>query len=121
MLQSMEDIAANLYQFVKDLFPLCRSLTGDGVRETLSYIKNILPELKIHEVPSGTQCFDSTVPKEWNILDAYILSPSGEKIVNFQESDLHVVGYSTPVNKKISLSQLQDHLYSVPDQPNAIP
>ncbi len=104
------------------LFPICRSVTGNGVRQTLQIIKDgYIPDLQIHEIPSGTQAFDWTVPKEWNINDAYIIDPDGNKIIDFKESNLHVVGYSIPVNKTVTLEELQEHLYSLPDQPNAIP
>lgn len=103
-----------------DLFPICRSITGDGVRETLRVIQRRIP-FTIVEVPSGTTAFDWIIPKEWNITDAYVLDESGKKIVDFQKSNLHVVGYSVPVNKTVSLSELQAHLYSLEDQPNAIP
>lgn len=103
-----------------ELFPICRSITGNGVRETLRVIRGQIP-LTICEVPSGTKVFDWTVPKEWNIADAYVQDKSGEKVVDFQKSNLHVVGYSVPVNKTMSLSELQEHLYSLEDQPDAIP
>jgi len=110
-----------MYNLCQELFPITRSLTGDGVRQTLSIIKQHLPDLEIHEVPTGTEAFDWTVPKEWNINDAYILDPDGNKIIDYKESNLHVVGYSIPVSITISLEQLQEHLYSLPEQPNAIP
>ena len=112
--QEMHDLARALY-------PICRSLTGDGVRETLRILQQKLPELAIHEVPSDTRAFDWTVPPEWNIRDAYLLAPDGHKVVDFQRSNLHVVGYSEPVDTKIALSALQAHLYSLPEQPDAIP
>ncbi len=111
----------SIYNLCKKLWPINRSITGNGVRETLDIIQQNIPNLTIHEVPTGTQCFDWEIPKEWNIKDAYVINPNGEKIINFQNSNLHVVGYSTPVNKVISLAELQQHLYSLPDQPNAIP
>lgn len=111
----------NAYQTCKDLFPICRSLTGDGVRSTLQYIKKILPELVIHEVKTGETAFDWTVPNEWNIKDAYIKDGSGKRVVDFKHSNLHVVSYSTPINKKMTYEELDKHLYSLPEQPNAIP
>ena len=110
-----------LHDFARELFPICRSITGDGVRETLQIIAGQVPGLEVHEVPSGTQVFDWTVPREWNIRDAYVLDPRGNKIIDFGASNLHVVGYSVPVNRKVSLGELQDHLYSLPEQPQAIP
>jgi aminopeptidase-like protein len=114
-------IGNEIHALAKRLWAINRSITGDGVRETLSTIKEILPELVICEVPSGTQVFDWTIPKEWRVKDAYIVTPSGNKICEFKKNNLHLVGYSTPISKKLSLSELQEHLYSLPSQPNAIP
>lgn len=114
-------IGNEIYQLCEDLFPICRSITGNGVRQTLQIIQEHLPELKVYEIPTGTQAFDWTVPKEWNINDAYIIDPEGNKIIDFKKSNLHVVGYSTPVDKMVSLEELQEHLYSIPQQPDAIP
>lgn len=118
--QDYENCGRFMHGLMAKLFPICRSITGDGVRETLKIIQNYIP-LKINEVPSGTKVFDWTVPLEWNIRDAYILDEEGKKIVDFKKNNLHVVGYSVPVNKIISLEELQEHLYSLADQPAAIP
>jgi len=114
-------LADQMYDLAKRLFPMGRSLTGQGVRETLGIIKEYLPDLNIHEVPTGTPCFDWTVPDEWNIRDAYVLDPRGKKIIDYQCSNLHVVGYSEPQDKILSLEALQPHLHSLPDLPDAIP
>jgi len=111
----------DIYSFCELLWPITRSITGNGVRETLSIIQQEIPDLAIQEVPTGTQCFDWKVPKEWNIKDAYIIDPDGNKVADFQENNLHIVSYSTPVNKTMSLSELQQHLHSLPEQSNAIP
>jgi len=102
------------------LFPICRSITGDGLRETLSILKRDIP-LEIREVPSGTRVFDWTVPKEWNIRDAYVLDPRGKKVIDFRRSNLHVVSYSIPVRKTMPLAELKGHLHSLPDHPDWIP
>lgn len=114
-------IGNQIHDLAKKLWPINRSITGEGVRETLSIIGEEISGLKLIEVPSGTNVFDWTVPKEWRVRDAYIVSPSGKKICDFKKNNLHLVGYSTPIRMKISLSQLQEHLYSLPSQPNAIP
>lgn len=110
-----------MYQFAEELFPICRSITGEGVRQTLRAIKAHVPELQIHEVPSGTPVFDWNVPDEWTIRDAYVLDPDGNKIIDLKQHNLHVVGYSEPVDITISLEELQPHLHSIPEQPDAIP
>ena len=110
-----------MIKWAKDLFPINRSLTGDGNRKTLKYIKEIIPELRIIEIPSGTKAFDWTVPNEWDVKDAWIKNEKGKKICDFQKNNLHLMGYSTPIKKIISFEKLQKHLYSLPNQPNAIP
>jgi len=110
-----------MYQWMKDLFPICRSITGNGVRETLQYIKNLIPDLTIYEIPSGTKAFDWTVPDEWNISDAFVIDENGRKIIDFKNHNLCVVGYSEPVDTIMKFAQLDQHLHSLPDQPNAIP
>lgn len=114
-------IGNEIYNLATKLWPINRSITGQGVRETLNIISNILPNLKIHSVPSQTKVFDWTVPKEWEVKKAYIIDPKGKKICDFSENNLHLVGYSIPFEGDISLDQLKEHLYTLPEQPNAIP
>ncbi len=108
------------YGFVRDLFPICRSITGAGVRETLQLVGGRIP-LQVHEVPSGTPVFDWEVPPEWNIRDAYVKAADGRRVIDFRDSNLHVVSYSTPVSARMSLSELRPHLHSLPDAPDRIP
>ena len=114
------DIGKEMYRLIEHLFPICRSISGNGVRETLQIIQNHIP-ITIHEISTGTKVFDWVVPKEWNVVDAYIMDETGNKIIEFKENNLHLVGYSTPINQTLTLSQLQEHLYSLPEQPEAIP
>ncbi len=111
----------HMYDFAKKLYPINRSITGDGVRKTLEMIKKELPNLNIKKVESGKKAFDWVVPQEWNVEDAYILCPDGQKIADFKKNNLHLVGYSEPVSREIELDELQTHLYSLPKQPDAIP
>lgn len=117
----MNLLGKKMHDLATELWPFCRSLTGPGVRSTLAVLQRENPELTLHEVPSGTQVFDWTVPPEWIIRDAYVLDSKGKKIIDFKKSNLHVVGYSEPVDQEISLDELQKHLYSLPKQPTAIP
>lgn len=114
-------IGDEIYGWCKDLFPINRSLSGDGVRQTLQYIKNIIPDLQLKSFKCGERVYDWTIPDEWNIRDAWIKNSSGEKIIDFKNSNLHILGYSSPVHKKISLKELDQYLYSIPSQPDAIP
>ncbi len=116
----MSSKGKEIYGLIKDLFPFCRSITGDGVRKTLQRIKKQIP-INIVEIPSGKKVFDWVVPNEWNIKDAYVKDAKGKKIIDFHKSNLHVVSYSVPFQGQLSLEKLKKHLYSLPDQPDAIP
>ncbi|MET9497921.1 DUF4910 domain-containing protein [Streptomyces sp. NPDC006552] len=109
-----------MHALVERLYPLCRSITGDGVRATLDIVGEYLP-LQVHEVPTGTQVLDWTVPQEWNIRDAYVANAAGERVVDFAASSLHVLGYSVPVSARMPLSELREHLYTLPDHPSWVP
>lgn len=105
---------------MEELFPICRSITGDGVRETLERVGERIP-LELHEVPSGSHVLDWTVPDEWSIREAFIVAPDGSRLADFRESNLHVVSYSEPVHAAMSLSELRPHLHSLPEHPDRIP
>lgn len=109
-----------IFVLIEKLYPICRSITGDGVRKTLQILQEFIP-LEIQEVATGTKVFDWTIPNEWNISDAWIKNSKGEKIVDFKDSNLHVLNYSIPVNKKVTFSELKKHLYTLPEQPDLIP
>ena len=112
--QTMYDLAARL-------FPICRSITGDGFRKSLDIIRETVPGIKVYEVPTGTQAFDWTVPKEWNCKGGGIYRLNGEKVIDFKDTNLHVLGYSQPVDKVVSREELLQHVYTLPEQPDWIP
>jgi aminopeptidase-like protein len=109
-----------MHSLASELYPICRSITGDGVRRTLARVGEEIP-LRIEEVPTGTPVLDWTVPQEWNIRDAWIEHEHGERVVDFADSNLHVVSYSVPVRRRMALAELREHLFTVPDQPHLIP
>ena len=115
------DIGKQIYDLAVRLYPICRSLTGNGVRESLHILKEIVPQMAIHEVPSGAEVFDWIVPKEWNIKDAYIEDLNGNKIISFSDSNLHIMGYSAPIDKIVTRDELFKMVYTQPDQPDVIP
>lgn len=114
-------IGKEIHDFALELWPIDRSITGDGVRETLNLISRHIPNLEVRSVKTGTKVFDWTVPKEWKVHEAYIVTPNGDKICDFSENNLHLVGYSIPFEGELSLQELRDHIYTQPDQPDAIP
>jgi aminopeptidase-like protein len=114
------DFGKDMYALVEELYPICRSITGDGLRETLRIIGRRVP-LEIREVPTGKAVLDWTVPREWNIRDAFIKNDRGERVVDFRASNLHVVNYSIPVRERMSLEKLRPHLYTLPDRPTWVP
>ena len=114
------DVGERLTDLIERLFPICRSITGEGVRQTLSILSEYI-DLDIHEVPSGSRVLDWTVPQEWSIEDAYVARSDGTRVIDFRESNLHVVSYSVPVRARMSRAELLNHLHSLPDQPDLIP
>ncbi len=118
---SRRGVGHAMYDLAARLFPIHRSITGNGVRQTFGQLRELLPDLNVVEVPSGTPAFDWVVPVEWNVRDAYISDVEGRKVVDLAQSGLHVMGYSEPVDRWLSLAELDQHLYSLPDQPDAIP
>lgn len=115
-----EGVGQDLWDFAGRLYPICRSITGNGVRETLAHISALAP-LDIHEVPSGAPAFDWTIAPEWNIRDGWIKNPAGEKVVDFKTHNLHVLNYSAPIRGKFPLTELKKHIHTLPEQPKAIP
>ena len=118
--RNLEEVGQDLHRFAAELYPICRSITGSGIRRTLSMIGERIP-LKAVEVPTGTAVFDWTVPKEWNIRDAYIKDTAGKRVVDFQKCNLHVLNYSTPIRATMTLSELKPHLFTIPRNPDWIP
>jgi aminopeptidase-like protein len=117
----MNDAGRNMYELAGRLFPICRSITGNGFRQSLEMIREILPEIQVFEIPSGTAVYDWTIPKEWNIRGGWIKNLQGETIIDFNDCNLHVMGYSVPVHQTISREELLDHIYTQPEQPEWIP
>jgi aminopeptidase-like protein len=113
-------VGEELFELVAELYPICRSITGDGVRRTLELVGREL-DLEVHEVPSGTRVFDWTVPREWNIRDAFVADAAGERVIDFQASNLHVMSYSVPVHATMPLHELKQHLFTLPEQPDWVP
>lgn len=109
-----------MHALIAELYPICRSITGEGFRASLRILQEQIP-LSIHEVPSGTQVFDWVVPREWNIRDAYVKNARGERVIDFRAHNLHVLNYSVPVHRRMSLEELRPHLYTLPEQPDLIP
>jgi aminopeptidase-like protein len=116
----LPELGRSMYELMTDVFPLCRSITGAGLRDTLNRISKIVP-LQITEVPSGTRALDWTVPKEWNIRDAWVADANGKRVIDFRRSNLHVVNYSTPVRTRLTLDELRPHLHTLPDHPTWVP
>ena len=116
----VSQLQSEMTALMERLYPICRSITGNGVRDTLSILKEYIP-LTIHEVPTGTDVFDWKVPKEWNIRDAYIKDSGGRRVIDFKESNLHVVGYSVPVHAQMPLARIKEHIHTLPDYPEWIP
>ena len=110
-----------MYDLAERLFPICRSITGDGFRRSLEIIREQVPQMKTFEVPSGTQVFDWTVPREWNIRGGWIHNRRGDTIIDFSQSNLHVLGYSLPIHRVVSREELLEHVWTQPDQPDWIP
>ncbi len=113
-------VGREMHELMTELYPICRSISGNGVRITHDLIRRLIP-LESKEVPTGTQVFDWTVPREWNVRDAYVIGPNGTKIIDFQRCNLHLLNYSVPIRARMPLAELREHLYTLPDQPGVIP
>ncbi len=112
--RKLETVGEGMFQLISGLYPICRSITGKGVRETLKIIREHIP-LEVHEVATGTKVFD------WDIIDAYIKDSTSARVVDFKESNLHVVSYSVPIHQRMPLSELKNHMFTLPEQPDWIP
>src|SRR5215467_12579626 len=117
--KDLKDTGARMHELAAELYPICRSITGNGLRQTLRHLQRRIP-LQMLEVPTGAPVFDWVVPKEWNIRDAYIKDTSGNRVVDFQQSNLHVLNYSAPVHATMPLSELKPHLFTIPEHPDWI-
>jgi aminopeptidase-like protein len=113
-------VGEELYKLVAELYPICRSITGDGVRRTLEVVDREIG-LEVHEVPTGTPVLDWTVPREWNVRDAWVADAAGERVIDFQASNLHLLGYSVPVRATLPLAELRRHLFTLPEHPDWVP
>lgn len=116
-----EQAGERMYQLMRELFPICRSITGEGFRQTLAVLQRRLPGLALNAVPSGTQCFDWTVPKEWNVRDAWVADSRGRRVIDFKANNLHLLNYSVPVRARMTKAELLPHLHSLPEHPGWIP
>ncbi len=117
----MSEVGLEMYRIAERIFPICRSITGQGVRETLNILSEYADGMTVHEVPTGTKVFDWTVPKEWMIRDAYIEDESGNHVIDFKKNNLHVMGYSISVDQWVPLEELLEYVYVQADQPNVVP
>src|ERR1700733_6515535 len=113
-------LGQEMHALMAELYPICRSITGDGFRRTLERLRREIP-LEVREVPTGTRVFDWTIPREWNIRDAYVKDGTGRRIIDFRECNLHVMNYSVPVRRTMPLEELKKHLFTLPDRPDWIP
>lgn len=118
--QNKIDEKYDAYTLMKKLYPICRSITGNGVRKTLEIIANII-KITLYEIPSGTDAYDWIIPMEWNINDAYIKNSKGDKIIDFQKNNLHILSYSIPINTSMNFNELKEHIYYIEKYPNWIP
>jgi len=119
-LPGVEEVGEELHDLIRELFPICRSITGNGLRQTFEVIGERIP-LEVTEVPTGTQVLDWTIPQEWNVEAAWVAGPDGERVVDFADSNLHLLGYSVPVRRRLPLAELKEHLWSLPEHPDRIP